>query len=208
MTPDADLTVDDWRNIAEGFKMVLQGGKGIKRTVQAHNLKKDLATGNKILTTLGGKEVSITPAQLSEIRSHRKLEDQEAALQLLLKDDNLKLAGDLNKRWFNPTGWLPNSNIRNEYDFNKTKKVRTSKGEIEVPIIHSNSDKYIAATMQQSTAKIPGWDELTIKYNDWKYGSKGNKNSKSGSKKSNATKETGLIPTGKRNEFKEENLRQ
>lgn len=208
MTPGTDLTVDDWRNIAEGFKMAIQGGRGVKRTVQAHNLKKDLATGNKVLTTLGGKEVSVTPSQLSEISSHRKLEDQEAALQLLLKDNNLKLAGDLHRRWYNPIGWLPNSNIRNEYDFSKTKKVRTSKGDIDVPIIHSNSDKYIAATMQQSTAKIPGWDELTIKYNDWKYGSKENKNSKSGSKKSNVTKETGLVPTGKRNEFKEENLRQ
>lgn len=176
MTPGADLTVDDWRNIAEGFKMVLQGGKGIKRTAQAHKLKKELATGNSILTTLGGKEVSVTPAQLSEIRSHRKLEDQEAALQLLLKDDNLKLAGDLNKRWFNPTGWLPNSNIRKEYDFNRTKKVRTSKGEVEVPIVYSNSDKYIAAAMQQDLVKIPGVDELAIKYNDWKYGvNKGDK---------------------------------
>lgn len=176
MTPGADLTVDDWRNIAEGFKMVLQGGKGIKRTTQAHKLKKELATGNSILTTLGGKEVSVTPAQLSEIRSYRKLEDQEAALQLLLKDDNLKLAGDLNKRWFNPTGWLPNSNIRKEYDFNRTKKVRTSKGEVEVPIVYSNSDKYIAAAMQQDLVKIPGVDELAIKYNDWKYGvNKGDK---------------------------------
>lgn len=176
MTPGADLTVDDWRNIAEGFKMVLQGGKGIKRTAQAHKLKKELATGNSILTTLGGKEVSVTPAQLSEIRSHRKLEDQEAALQLLLKDDNLKLAGDLNKRWFNPTGWLPNSNIRKEYDFNRTKKVRTSKGEVEVPIVYSNSDKYIVAAMQQDLVKIPGVDELAIKYNDWRYGvNKGDK---------------------------------
>lgn len=176
MTPGADLTVDDWRNIAEGFKMVLQGGKGIKRTAQAHKLKKELATGNSILTTLGGKEVSVTPAQLSEIRSYRKLKDQEAALQLLLKDDNLKLAGDLNKRWFNPTGWLPNSNIRKEYDFNRTKKVRTSKGEVEVPIVYSNSDKYIAAAMQQDLVKIPGVDELAIKYNDWKYGvNKGDK---------------------------------
>lgn len=186
MTPGTDLTVDDWRNIAEGFKMVLQGGKGIKRTVQAHNLKKELATGNSLLTTLGGKEVSVTPAQLSEIRSHRKLEDQEAALQLLLKDDNLKLAGDLNKRWFNPTGWFPNSNIRKEYDFNKTKKVRTSKGEIEVPIVHSNSDKYIAATMQQNFIKIPGADELAIKYNDWKYGV--NKGSKKPTKKQETPK--------------------
>lgn len=170
MTPGADLTVDDWRNIAEGFKMVLQGGKGVKRTVQARNLKKDLATGNKVLTTLGGKEVSVTPAQLSEIRSHRKLEDQEAALQLLLKDDNLRLAGDLNKRWFNPSRYLPDSNIRNEYDFNKKVKKRTSQGWIEVPGVYSNSDKYIAATMQQNVAKIPGVDELSIKYNDWKYG--------------------------------------
>ena len=188
MTPGADLTVDDWRNIAEGFKMVLQGGKGIKRTAQAHKLKKELATGNSILTTLGGKEVSVTPAQLSEIRSHRKLEDQEAALQSLLKDDNLKLAGDLNKRWFNPTGWLPNSNIRKEYDFNRTKKVRTSKGEIEVPIVYSNSDKYIAAAMQQDLVKIPGVDKLAIKYNDWKYGV--NKGDKKPTKKPTKKQET------------------
>lgn len=188
MTPGADLTVDDWRNIAEGFKMALQGGKGIKRTAQAHKLKKELATGNSILTTLGGKEVSVTPAQLSEIRSYRKLEDQEAALQLLLKDGNLKLAGDLNKRWFNPTGWLPNSNIRKEYDFNRTKKVRTSKGEIEVPIVYSNSDKYIAAAMQQDLVKIPGVDELAIKYNDWKYGV--NKGDKKPTKKPTKKQET------------------
>lgn len=188
MTPGADLTVDDWRNIAEGFKMVLQGGKGIKRTAQAHKLKKELATGNSILTTLGGKEVSVTPAQLSEIRSYRKLEDQEAALQLLLKDDNLKLAGDLNKRWFNPTGWLPNSNIRKEYDFNRTKKVRTSKGEVEVPIVYSNSDKYIAAAMQQDLVKIPGVDELAIKYNGWKYGV--NKGDKKPTKKPTKKQET------------------
>lgn len=189
MTPGADLTVDDWRNIAEGFEMVLQGGKGVKRTVQARNLKKDLATGNKVLTTLGGKEVSVTPAQLSEIRSHRKLEDQEAALQLLLKDDNLRLAGDLNKRWFNPSRYLPDSNIRNEYDFNKKVKKRTSQGWIEVPRVYSNSDKYIAATMQQNVAKILGVDELSMKYNDWKYGvEKSPKNNKG--KKPSSQKET------------------
>lgn len=92
----------------------------------------------------------------------------------------------MNKRWFNPTGWLPNSNIRREYDFNKTKKVRTSKGEIEVPIVHSNSDKYIAATMQQNFTKIPGADELAIKYNDWKYGV--NKGSKKPTKKQETSK--------------------
>lgn len=197
MTPGADLTVDDWRNIAEGFKMVLQGGKGVKRTVQARNLKKDLATGNKVLTTLGGKEVSVTPAQLSEIRSHRKLEDQEAALQLLLKDDNLRLAGDLNKRWFNPSRYLPDSNIRNEYDFNKKVKKRTSQGWIEVPRVYSNSDKYIAATMQQNVAKIPGVDELSMKYNDWKYGveksPKNNKGKKPSSQKE-APKEMLALP--------------
>lgn len=197
MTPGADLTVDDWRNIAEGFKMVLQGGKGVKRTVQARNLKKDLATGNKVLTTLGGKEVSVTPAQLSEIRSHRKLEDQEAALQLLLKDDNLRLAGDLNKRWFNPSRYLPDSNIRNEYDFNKKVKKRTSQGWIEVPRVYSNSDKYIAATMQQNVAKIPGVDELSMKYNDWKYGveksPKSNKGKKPSSQKE-APKEMLALP--------------
>lgn len=184
MSSDAELTVDDWRNIAEGFKLVLQGGKGIKRGVQAKNLKKDLATGNKVLTTLGGKEVSVTPAELSEIRSHRKIEDQQAALQLLKKDDNLQLAGDLNKRWFNPSRYLPNSNIRDEYDFNKTVKRRTSQGIIEVPRVYSNSDKYIAATMQRSTPQIPGADELSVKYNDWKYGVKKPKAKTKGSKTS------------------------
>lgn len=197
MTPGADLTVDDWRNIAEGFKMVLQGGKGVKRTVQARNLKKDLATGNKVLTTLGGKEVSVTPAQLSEIRSHRKLGDQEAALQLLLKDDNLRLAGDLNKRWFNPSRYLPDSNIRNEYDFNKKVKKRTSQGWIEVPRVYSNSDKYIAAIMQQNAAKILGVDKLSMKYNDWKYGveksPKSNKGKKPSSQKE-APKEMLALP--------------
>lgn len=185
MSSDAELTVDDWRNIAEGFKLVLQGGKGIKRGYQAKNLKKDLATGNKVLTTLGGKEVSVTPAELSEIRSYRKIEDQQAALQLLKKDDNLQLAGDLNKRWFNPSRYLPNSNIRDEYDFNKTVKKRTSQGIIEVPRVYSNSDKYIAATMQRSTPQIPGIDELSVKYNDWKYGVKKPKAKAKGSKTSN-----------------------
>lgn len=185
MTPGTDLTVDDWRNIAEGFKMVLQGGKGIKRTVQAHNLKKELATGNKVLDVAGNKDgqVTLTPDEWKEITSHRKIEDQQAALQLLKKDDNLRLLGDLNKRWFNPTGWLPNSNVRNEYDFNKTKKVKTSNGVIEVPVVYSNSDKYIAATMQQNFVKVPGFDEIATKYNDWKYGVKKEKPTKKEPKK-------------------------
>lgn len=185
MTPGTDLTVDDWRNIAEGFKMVLQGGKGIKRTVQAHNLKKELATGNKVLDVAGNKDrqVTLTPDEWKEITSHRKIEDQQAALQLLKKDDNLRLLGDLNKRWFNPTGWLPNSNVRNEYDFNKTKKVKTSNGVIEVPVVYSNSDKYIAATMQQNFVKVPGFDEMATKYNDWKYGVKKEKPTKKEPKK-------------------------
>lgn len=173
LNPDAELTVDDWRNIAEGFKLVLQGGKGVKRTIQAGKLKKELATGNSVLTTLGGKEVSVSPSDLSEIRSHRKIEDQQAALQLLKGDNSLQLAGDLNKRWFNPSRYLPNSNVRKEYDFNKKKTVRTSKGLMEVPVVHSASDKYIAATMQsRAVPRIPGFEEIAIKYNDWKYGVK------------------------------------
>lgn len=205
LTPGTDLTVDDWRNIAEGFKLVLQGGKGVKRTVQARNLKKDLATGNKVLTTLGGKEVTLTPAELSEIRSHRKVEDQQAALQLLKKDDNLQLVGDLNKRWFNPSRYLPNSNIRNEYNFGKTVKKKTSQGLIEVPRVYSNSDKYIAAAMQQDVARVPGLDELLIKYNDWKYGVKSQKPKSKPTKSTKQVKSTALVPTGKRNEHTEYN---
>lgn len=171
MTPGTDLTVDDWRNIAEGFKMVLQGGKGIKRTIQAYNLRKDLATGNKVLNVAGNKEgqVTLTPDEFREITSHKKIEDQWAALQLIKKDDNLRLLGDLNKRWYNPTRWFPNSNVRNEYDFNKKVKKMTSQGLIEVPRVYSDSDKYIAATMQKNFIQIPGIDKLSTKYNDWKY---------------------------------------
>lgn len=167
---DAKLTVDDWRNIAEGFKLLIQGGIGATRTIKSHNLRKQLATGNKTLTTLGGKEVSLTPEQLAEIKkAGHRLEDQEAALRLVKGDDSLRMVENLNRKWYDPRRLTPKSSLRNEYDFNKTKPIQTSQGTIEVPIVHSKGDKYLAAVMQRKTMNIPGLDAAARRYNDWKY---------------------------------------
>lgn len=170
LDPDAKLTVNDWRNIAEGFKLLTQGGIGATRTVKSHNLRKQLATGNKTLTTLGGKEVSLTPEQLAEIKkAGHRLEDQEAALRLVKGDDSLRMVENLNRKWYDPRRLTPKSSLRSEYDFNKTKPIQTSQGTIEVPIVHSKGDKYLAAVMQQKTMNIPGLDAAARRYNDWKY---------------------------------------
>jgi len=196
-----DLTVDDYRNIAEVIKIAIGGGRGIKRGIQSHNLKNAAKTGDYQITTNKG-EKKLTANQYNEIISHKKLADQNAALQLLLKDDNLNIPKKAN--WRMGT----NSIIRHDYDFNKTKKVMTSKGEIEVPLVYSRSEKQIAGNMQRSFPSIPGFEKVPQWYNAYKY-RKLNANSPtetkpSSSRPSNA-KSTALVPTGKRNEYTKEN---
>lgn len=196
-----DLTVDDYRNIAEVIKIAIGGGRGIKRGIQSHNLKNAAKTGDYQITTNKG-EKKLTANQYNEIVSHKKLADQNAALQLLLKDDDLNISKKAN--WRMGT----NSIIRHDYDFNKTKKVMTSKGEIEVPLVYSISEKQIAGNMQRSFPSIPGFEKVPQWYNAYKY-RKLNANSPtetkpSSSRPSNA-KSTALVPTGKRNEYTKEN---
>lgn len=191
-----DLTVDDYRNIAEVIKVAIGGGRGIKRGIQSHNLKNAAKTGDYQITTNKG-EKKLTANQYNEIVSHKKLADQNAALQLLLKDDDLNISKKAN--WRMGT----NSIIRHDYDFNKTKKVMTSKGEIEVPLVYSTSEKQIAGNMQRSFPSIPGFKKAPQWYNAYKY-RKLNANSPTETKPSNA-KSTALVPTGKRNEYTEEN---
>lgn len=196
-----DLTVDDYRNIAEVIKIAIGGGRGIKRGIQSHNLKNAAKTGDYQITTNKG-EKKLTANQYNEIVSHKKLADQNAALQLLLKDDDLNISKKAN--WRMGT----NSIIRHDYDFNKTKKVMTSKGEIEVPLVYSRSEKQIAGNMQRSFPSIPGFEKVPQWYNTYKY-RKLNANSPtetkpSSSRPSNA-KSTALVPTGKRNEYTKEN---
>lgn len=196
-----DLTVDDYRNIAEVIKVAIGGGRGIKRGIQSHNLKNAAKTGDYQITTNKG-EKKLTANQYNEIVSHKKLADQNAALQLLLKDDDLNISKKAN--WRMGT----NSIIRHDYDFNKTKKVMTSKGEIEVPLVYSTSEKQIAGNMQRSFPSIPGFEKVPQWYNAYKY-RKLNANSPtetkpSSSRPSNA-KSTALVPTGKRNEYTKEN---
>ena len=196
-----DLTVDDYRNIAEVIKIAIGGGRGIKRGIQSHNLKNAAKTGDYQITTNKG-EKKLTANQYNEIVSHKKLADQNAALQLLLKDDDLNISKKAN--WRMGT----NSIIRHDYDFNKTKKVMTSKGEIEVPLVYSRSEKQIAGNMQRSFPSIPGFEKVPQWYNAYKY-RKLNANSPtetkpSSSRPSNA-KSTALVPTGKRNEYTKEN---
>lgn len=196
-----DLTVDDYRNIAEVIKVAIGGGRGIKRGIQSYNLKNAAKTGDYQITTNKG-EKKLTANQYNEIISHKKLADQNAALQLLLKDDDLNIPKKAN--WRMGT----NSIIRHDYDFNKTKKVMTSKGEIEVPLVYSRSEKQIAGNMQRSFPSIPGFEKVPQWYNAYKY-RKLNANSPtetkpSSSRPSNA-KSTALVPTGKRNEYTKEN---
>jgi hypothetical protein len=196
-----DLTVDDYRNIAEVIKVAIGGGRGIKRGIQSYNLKNAAKTGDYQITTNKG-EKKLTANQYNEIVSHKKLADQNAALQLLLKDDDLNISKKAN--WRMGT----NSIIRHDYDFNKTKKVMTSKGEIEVPLVYSRSEKQIAGNMQRSFPSIPGFEKVPQWYNTYKY-RKLNANSPtetkpSSSRPSNA-KSTALVPTGKRNEYTKEN---
>lgn len=198
-----DLTVDDYRNIAEVIKIAIGGGRGIKRGIQSRNLKNAAKTGDYQITTNKG-EKKLTANQYNEIISHKKLADQNAALQLLLKDDDLNIPKKAN--WRMGT----NSIIRHDYDFNKTKKVMTSKGEIEVPLVYSRSEKQIAGNMQRSFPSIPGFEKVPQWYNAYKY-RKLNANSPtetkpSSSRPSNA-KSTALVPTGKRNEYTKENAK-
>lgn len=186
-----DLTVDDYRNIAEVIKIAIGGGRGIKRGIQSRNLKNAAKTGDYQITTNKG-EKKLTANQYNEIVSHKKLADQNAALQLLLKDDDLNISKKAN--WRMGT----NSIIRHDYDFNKTKKVMTSKGEIEVPLVYSTSEKQIAGNMQRSFPSILGFEKVPQWYNAYKY-RKLNANSPTETKPSNA-KSTALVPTGKRNE--------
>lgn len=196
-----DLTVDDYRNIAEVIKVAIGGGRGIKRGIQSYNLKNAAKTGDYQITTNKG-EKKLTANQYNEIISHKKLADQNAALQLLLKDDDLNIPKKAN--WRMGT----NSIIRHDYDFNKTKKVMTPKGEIEVPLVYSRSEKQIAGNMQRSFPSIPGFEKVPQWYNAYKY-RKLNADSpaevKPSSSKPSSSKSTALVPTGKRNEYTKEN---
>lgn len=196
-----DLTVDDYRNIAEVIKVAIGGGRGIKRGIQSRNLKNAAKTGDYQITTNKG-EKKLTANQYNEIISHKKLADQNAALQLLLKDDDLNIPKKAN--WRMGT----NSIIRHDYDFNKTKKVMTSKGEIEVPLVYSRSEKQIAENMQRGFPSIPGFEKVPQWYNAYKYRKLNADNpaeaKPANSKPSNA-KSTALVPTGKRNEHTKEN---
>lgn len=164
-----DLSVDDYRNLAELIKVVVGGGKGVKRQIQSRQLRNAAATGNHVITSATGKEYTVTGAQLDEIASHGKLKDQQAAFQKITKSDD-RLGRQVNFSWHNPfITSLPNSVVRPEYNFNKTKIVSTTKGDIEVPLVYSNSEKGIVKRMQTGVISIPGLDKLAQWYNSFKY---------------------------------------
>lgn len=168
-TNPKDLSVDDYRNLAELIKVVVGGGKGVKRQIQSKQLRNAAATGNHVITSATGKEYTVTGAQLDEIASHGKLKDQQAAFQKITKSDD-RLGRQVNFSWHNPfITSLPNSVVRPEYNFNKTKIVSTTKGDIEVPLVYSDSEKGIVKRMQTGVISIPGLDKLAQWYNSFKY---------------------------------------
>ena len=168
-TNPKDLSVDDYRNLAELIKVVVGGGKGVKRQIQSKQLRNAAATGNYVITSATGKEYTVTGAQLDEIASHGKLKDQQAAFQKITKSDD-RLGRQVNFSWHNPfITSLPNSVVRPEYNFNKTKIVSTTKGDIEVPLVYSDSEKEIVKRMQTGVISIPGLDKPAQWYNSFKY---------------------------------------
>jgi hypothetical protein len=168
-TNPKDLSVDDYRNLAELIKVVVGGGKGVKRQIQSRQLRNAAATGNHVITSATGKEYTVTGAQLDEIASHGRLKDQQAAFQKITKSDD-RLGRQVNFSWHNPfITSLPNSVVRPEYNFNKTKIVSTTKGDIEVPLVYSNSEKGIVKRMQTGVISIPGLDKPAQWYNSFKY---------------------------------------
>lgn len=168
-TNPKDLSVDDYRNLAELIKVVVGGGKGVKRQIQSKQLRNAAATGNHVITSATGKEYTVTGAQLAEIASHGKLKDQQAAFQKITKSDD-RLGRQVNFSWHNLfITSLPNSVVRPEYNFNKTKIVSTTKGDIEVPLVYSNSEKGIVKRMQTGVISIPGLDKPAQWYNSFKY---------------------------------------
>lgn len=169
VTNPKDLSVDDYRNLAELIKVVVGGGKGVKRQIQSRQLRNAAATGNYVITSATGKEYTVTGAQLDEIASHGKLKDQQAAFQKITKSDD-RLGRQVNFSWHNLfITSLPNSVVRPEYNFNKTKIVSTTKGDIEVPLVYSNSEKEIVKRMQTGVISIPGLDKPAQWYNSFKY---------------------------------------
>lgn len=168
-TNPKDLSVDDYRNLAELIKVVIGGGKGIKRQIQSKQLRNAAETGKHVITSASGREYTVTADQLNEIASHGRLKDQQAAFQKITKSDD-RLGRQVNFSWHNPfVTALPNSVVRPEYDFNKTKVVSTSKGDIEVPLVYSNSEKQLAKGMQTGVVSIPGLDKPAQWYNSFKY---------------------------------------
>lgn len=59
-TNPKDLSVDDYRNLAELIKVVVGGGKGVKRQIQSKQLRNAAATGNHVITSATGKEYTVT----------------------------------------------------------------------------------------------------------------------------------------------------
>lgn len=170
VTRGETLTVDDWRNIAEGLKLVIQGGKGVKKQIQKRIISKNAKTGNTVVDLGDGTEKTLTPSQLADVKSHKGLADQQAALQLHLNDDNLKLVRELRDfSWKRPTTWNEWTRYRNDYDFDRKKMVMTSKGPKEVPIITSRAGQNVKASMTQNVWSIPGINQAIMKYNDWRY---------------------------------------
>ena len=100
-TNTKDLSEDDYRNIAELIKVVVGGGKGVKRQIQSKQLRNAAATGHHVITSATGNEYTVTGAQLDEIASHGKLKDQQAAFQKITKSDD-RLGRQVNFSWHNP----------------------------------------------------------------------------------------------------------
>lgn len=164
---DEKLTAADYRNFAEGLKLVLANGKMAKRHVQGKILENELATGNNMVRTTKGFE-SISPKALDELKSKKGLAEQNKFLGVLGLEGSLKTKFGGSK--LNPTRDWNNPEVIREFNFDKPKTRMTSSGEVLVK--RTSIEQNRINNMQRSSLSIPSplSESAKIKINDWKYG--------------------------------------
>lgn len=170
------LDVQDWKNIANGIHLIVSGGRGVKRQVQAKNLLNNAKT-DMIDVQTSGKPARLSRTQLAELKQKGDLKSQNEYLKSLTKDQ--KGVGVLETKfggqWWNPTRNFNNPSTNPVYDFNKKIAVPiiNSRGKVtekQVPLFYTPVEQMIARNAQISTPtfKLPDL-KVNAHYNTWKY---------------------------------------
>lgn len=171
-----ELNVQDWKNIANGIHLIVSGGRGAKRQVQAKSLLNKAKT-DMVNVKTSGKPAKLTTTQLAELKQRNGLKEQNEYLKTLVGDQ--KGVGILETKFggskWNPTRNFNNPNVVPIYDFKTkiTKPIVNSKGKIvekDVPLFYTPLEQMIARNAQRSlpTFELPNLN-IGARYNTYKY---------------------------------------